>query len=192
MAPPGEGTRPMLDRAKVVLFDWLGSRLAEPGRLPPIAVLDLFAGAGTLGLECLSRGASWACFVERGEAALRALRQNVSEFSAGEVCRIVGGDALTVKLSAPPVGAYSLIFVDPPYRMTQRPTAGDAVMRRIDELGAAAVVADDAMLVFRQDHRAEPLPPLDRWQVIERRAVGTMALTLLWTTAQAGRTLLSS
>ncbi|MBN1491454.1 MAG: RsmD family RNA methyltransferase, partial [Phycisphaerae bacterium] len=52
IAPDGEGTRPMLDRAKVVVFDWLGAHLAEPGYIPDVPVLDLFAGAGTLGIEC--------------------------------------------------------------------------------------------------------------------------------------------
>ncbi len=178
--PPGDATRPMLDRAKVVLFDWLGSRLAEPGSLPPVAVLDLFAGAGTLGLECLSRGASWTCFLEKDGGALRALRQNIAAVGAGDVCRIWRADALTAELPAPPEGRlYSLIFLDPPYRMTERLSPGDAVVQRIVELGAHPLIAPDALLVFRQDGRATPLPSLWSWDVVERREVGTMALTFL-------------
>jgi 16S rRNA (guanine966-N2)-methyltransferase len=177
-APPGEGTRPMLDRAKVVVFDWLGSRLGEPGSLPPIAVLDLFAGAGTLGLECLSRGASWACFVEKAAPAWRALTRNVTDLAAQDECRIVRADALTARLPAPPEDRrYSLVFLDPPYRMTQRPSAGDPVVQRIIELGNDPCVADDALLLFRQDLHAEPLPPLPNWECLERREIGTMAIT---------------
>lgn len=179
-APPGEGTRPMLDRAKVVVFDWLGSRLAEPGSLPPIAVLDLFAGAGTLGLECLSRGASWVCFVEKAAAAWRVLTGNVSHLGAQHECCIVRGDALTVRLPAPPESQqYSLIFLDPPYRMTQRFSPADPVIQRIVGLGTEPYVAHDAFLLIRQDVRADRLLPLAGWRCVERREIGTMAITFL-------------
>ncbi len=179
MAPPGDSTRPMLDRAKVVLFDWLGSRLAQPGHLPPIAVLDLFAGAGTLGIECLSRGAAYACFIEKGAAAVHALQENLTALDARGECTVLRRDALSVELPAPPEGRYSLIFFDPPYRMTQGLSPGDPVVQRLVELGGHPAVAPDAWLVVRQDYRAEPLPPVFNWERIERRIVGKMALTFL-------------
>src|SRR5687768_34050 len=58
VAPPGSGTRPTADRVREALFSILGP--PEPGA----AVLDLFAGAGTLGIEALSRGAARAVFVD--------------------------------------------------------------------------------------------------------------------------------
>jgi 16S rRNA (guanine966-N2)-methyltransferase len=169
----------MLDRAKVVLFDWLGSRLAEPGYLPPIAVLDLFAGAGTLGIECLSRGAAYACFVEKAGSAVRSLHENIETLDAQAECTILRRDALTAELPMPPVGGYSLIFVDPPYRMTMELSAGAPVVQRIVELGTHPAIAPDAWLVVRQDHLAEPLPPLFQWRPIERRTIGKMAVTFL-------------
>ncbi len=178
-APPGDDTRPILDRAKVVLFDWLGARLAEPGSMPPINVLDLFAGSGSLGIECLSRGASWVCFVERGAAALRALRANIAELQAENEATILRADALSAELPAPPQGGYSLIFVDPPYRMTQRLGPGDALVQRIVELGGHPAVAADAIAVVRCSERSEPLPSLWGWDVMEARSVGTMVLTFL-------------
>lgn len=178
-APPGRDTRPILDRAKVVLFDWLGARLAQPGYLPPINVLDLFAGAGTLGFECLSRGAAFACFVERHHAVLKALQDNIRMLRAEAVCCAVRGDAARIAIPAPPDGQYSLIFMDPPYAMTETHPAGDPVVARIVELGRHPLVAEGASLVFRQDYRAQPLPPLEGWPEVEKRKVGTMVFTLL-------------
>lgn len=169
----------MLDRAKVVAFDWLGSRLAEPGSLPPIAVLDLFAGAGSMGLECLSRGVAWVCFVERSGGSLRALRQNVADLRAEDQCVVMRADALSVELPPPPNGAYSLLFMDPPYRMTEALGPGDGVVQRILELGAHPLIAADALLVFRQEIRSASLPPVGGWDVSDRREVGTMVLTFL-------------
>lgn len=187
VAPPGEDTRPILDRAKCVLFDWLGSRLAQPGYLPPINVLDLFAGAGTLGFECLSRGAAWACFVEKHSLALKSLYANAAMLRADSACRIVRGDALAIRILPPPVGRFSLVFVDPPYRLTDRPEAGDAVVRRLAELGGHPAVADDAILVFRQDRRAQPLPAIEAWPMVERREVGSMVFTILGRSAGVER-----
>lgn len=175
----------MLDRAKVVLFDWLGARLAQPGYLPPIATLDLFAGAGTLGIECLSRGASYACFIEKAPEAVRALHENVTALDAAAECTILRRDALSAELPPPPLGTYSLIFFDPPYRMTQRLSPGSPVVQRLVELGAHPAIAPDAWLVVRQDYLAEPLPPLFTWDPVERRVIGKMAVTFL-TRAKAG------
>lgn len=182
-APAGEKTRPILDRTKVVLFDLLGSRLAEPGYLPPINVLDLFAGAGTLGLECLSRGAQWACFVEKGGEAFRVLRDNVASLHAENISRIIRGDATSVAIPEPPEGKYTLIFVDPPYRMTEKHSPGDRILQRLDELARHPAVADDAILVYRQEHRSQTLPAMAAWPTAERKPVGTMVFTLLSRTA---------
>lgn len=88
-APAGNGTRPMLDRVRESLFGVLGD-LVEDAR-----VLDLYAGSGSLGLEALSRGARHARFVERGAAALDALKANANALGANERARIVRGNALS-------------------------------------------------------------------------------------------------
>src|SRR3954468_9790446 len=79
VAPPGQGTRPTADRVRQALFDmlmhapWGGRAVIEGAR-----VLDVFAGTGALGLEALSRGAAFACFIDSNPLALRALRTNVA------------------------------------------------------------------------------------------------------------------
>lgn len=178
-APSGEQTRPMLDRAKVVLFDRLGSRLAEPGHLPPIAVLDLYAGAGTLGLECLSRGARYVCFVERAAEACRALRANIDDLDAGDQCTLLRADAIAVEPPPPPDGSYELIFVDPPFRLTENVKPADPLVRRLDGLAILPTVSADALLVLRQSLRAAPLPPLQSWTVHGTWSVGHMKITLM-------------
>lgn len=82
--------------------------------IPGASVLDLFAGSGALGLECLSRGATSAVFVERARGALRELRRNVEELDAGDRVRIIAGDALAWAESLE-AGAFELAMADPPY-----------------------------------------------------------------------------
>ena len=111
-APPGLGTRPMLDRVREALFSTLG------GRFDAARVLDLFAGSGSLGLECLSRGASLARMVERDAGTLRLLRSNVESLGVGERARVVAADALSPRAwRETPLERYSTIFLDPPYPM---------------------------------------------------------------------------
>ena len=86
--PPGDATRPITDRAKQSLFDALQDCFAADGGG---LVLDCFAGTGSMGLECLSRGARQTIFVERDRGALRALKENIAAL----------GVALTVPRSSP-------------------------------------------------------------------------------------------
>src|SRR5438093_9555574 len=78
VVPRGGGTRSATDRIRETLF-----AIVEP-QLEGARVLDLFAGAGTLGIEALSRGAAQATFVERGAEGMKALRRNlaVTKFDA--------------------------------------------------------------------------------------------------------------
>ena len=72
-APKGMTTRPMLDRVKEALFSVLEGYGPIRGR-----VLDLYAGTGSLGIECLSRGASWADFVEMRAHVCAIIRDNLA------------------------------------------------------------------------------------------------------------------
>ncbi len=71
LKPAGEATRPITDRAKTSLFNILGARVVDAN------VLDLFAGAGSVGIETLSRGARAATFVELDRDALKAIHANL-------------------------------------------------------------------------------------------------------------------
>jgi len=106
VVPAGGGTRAATDRIRETLF-----AILEP-RLPGAAVLDLFAGAGTLGIEALSRGAAHATFVERAPGALAALRRNLETTGLGGRATVVRADALAY-LDAP-VDA-DVVFCDPPF-----------------------------------------------------------------------------
>lgn len=80
---PGTATRPITDRVKENLFNILGARVLDAN------VLDLFAGAGSVGIEALSRGARSATFVEVDRNALRALRENLTLTRLADRAKIV-------------------------------------------------------------------------------------------------------
>jgi len=179
VAPEGSGTRPILDRAKVALFDWLGARLAMPGVLPPIAVLDLFCGGGSLGIESLSRGAAFVTFVDAGRAAVAALRSNLSQLTIGaDEAAVVSGPVEAAPMPKPPGGTYDLIFLDPPYRLTPDLTPGSTLDRLLRRLGDDIPIAENALLIWRHEIRhqtPERIGPY--WSRAERRSWGHVAIT---------------
>ena len=107
VAPKGDATRPTADRTREALFSMLLSRV---GSFEGLAVADLFAGSGALGLEALSRGAASCIFVEQDRAAVDALRANGDKFGIRPDIR------QTSVLSLGPAPApLDLILMDPPY-----------------------------------------------------------------------------
>src|SRR5580698_829827 len=111
-APASRAIRPTSERLRESIFDILVHRYADA--LDGARVVDLFAGSGALGIEALSRGASFALFVDNGSEARALLRANVEALGLGGVMRIWRADA--TKLGrAPAGGPFALAFVDPPY-----------------------------------------------------------------------------
>ena len=179
--PRGRDTRPILDRVKVSLFDRLGARLAAPGQLPPVAVLDLFSGGGSLGLECLSRGAAFCCFVERDRRALVTLRANLDRLGIIEEARTLPADALTVCPPEPPGDrGYELVFLDPPYAMSRDVGPQAPIPRLCHRLARLPAVDPSALLILRHESRvrfdAIETPEL---QLDDRLNFGKMAITVL-------------
>jgi 16S rRNA (guanine966-N2)-methyltransferase len=107
-APRGGATRPATDRIRETLF-----AILEPV-LEDARVLDLFAGAGTLGIEALSRGAASATFVERSAEALKTLRKNIAATGFGDHAQVIGANVLGF-LEQTTAGPYDVVFLDPPF-----------------------------------------------------------------------------
>jgi len=111
-SPRDRAIRPTSDRLREALFNILLHAYGDP--VTGARVLDLFAGAGALGLEALSRGAAFALFVDDGVAARGLIRANVEALGVGGVTRIFRRDATRLG-PAHPVKPFSLAFADPPY-----------------------------------------------------------------------------
>ena len=101
---PGMNTRPTTDRVKENVFNLIQDHVRDAD------VLDLFAGTGQLGIECLSRGAESAVFVDKDRAAVQIVRDNLK--TCGLKATVLQEDAQSFLRHC---GKFDVIFVDPPY-----------------------------------------------------------------------------
>ncbi|MEL7980051.1 16S rRNA (guanine(966)-N(2))-methyltransferase RsmD [Vreelandella titanicae] len=100
------GLRPTPDRVRETLFNWLGQQLHGQ------QVLDLFAGTGALGIEAVSRGASWVDFVERDPRVAAQLSTNLASLNITASAVHVNDVQTYLTRPAKP---YTLVFLDPPF-----------------------------------------------------------------------------
>lgn len=172
ISPRGDATRPITDRVKQSLFD----KLASAGALESAVVLDVFAGTGSMGIECLSRGAAHATFVEKHPDALERLRENIALLRETERSRIIEGNALSTSLAdALPRKDYTLLFIDPPYAMVTDEPKAQRLWKVLEKLRESC--APDAKLILRLEaHR--PAPALAGWGGPDSAGYGSMALHL--------------
>ena len=104
------GVRPTTERVRAAVFNIL-----DTSQYDGVRVLDLFAGTGSLGIEALSRGAAWADFVERDRRQCAVIRENLAAIGYESLAEVRQGEA--VRMLNQLNGHYSLVLLDPPYRM---------------------------------------------------------------------------
>lgn len=145
-APPGGTTRPTSARLKKSLFDVLASSSA----LADARVLDLYAGAGALGLESLSRGAATAVFVERGRKACDVIRRNIEVLDVVDRGELLPMDVRAAIAKLEQAGErFDLVFADPPYKDE------DVLSRLLSALGAGQLVVSEGLVVVEHHHKQE-------------------------------------
>ncbi|MFI1963626.1 16S rRNA (guanine(966)-N(2))-methyltransferase RsmD [Streptomyces pathocidini] len=142
--PPGTGTRPTSDRAREGLFSTWQSLFGE---LRGARVLDLYGGSGAVGLEALSRGAEHVTLVEADTRAARIIRDNVraiglpgAEVRTAKAEQLVAGPA--------PEAPYDVVFLDPPYAVTD-----DDLREILLTLRTGGWLAEDALATVERSTR---------------------------------------
>ena len=167
-APPGATTRPTGDRTREALFSMLTSRL---GSFEGLAVADMFAGSGALGLEAISRGAASCIFIDQDRDAIRAIRANIEMLNAN-------AEVLPIAVSAigPARRACDLLLFDPPYDSG----GAGALLEKMTRLGWATESAWAAI-----ETRKDESVSAEGWMPDVERIYGIAKLSVLCRRAPA-------
>ena len=161
--PDAPNLRPTPDRVRETIFNWLAPMINGA------RCLDLFAGSGALGLEALSRGASYTTFVDSHKKATQALKEHLLLLNANEHAEVLQFDS--VKFLTNNAQPYDLVFLDPPYHL-------DFMQKVVPLLEANGWLADNAMLYLEIEKR-QSLPELpSNWQQLKDKMAGEVSYFL--------------
>jgi 16S rRNA (guanine966-N2)-methyltransferase len=140
LTPRGQSVRPTTALVRKALFDILGDQVLDA------TMVDLYAGAGTVGFEALSRGAASVLFVERHRGASELITRTAEQLGCAHRCRTVNVDVPTWLRRRPAeLAGADICFLDAPYR--------DDAGAMIELIGIAP-----PRLVVCEHHRATSLP----------------------------------
>ena len=121
LSPKTFDTRPITDRVKESVFSIIYKYDLPADK----KVADVFCGTGSLGLEALSRGASFVTFIEKAPKVVETLNKNIEKAGFVKNTKVIRANAFQI---GAPVGfeeeKYDLVFVDPPYKMSINTKAG--------------------------------------------------------------------
>ena len=169
LVAPKTDIRPTMDRVKGAIFSSL------EGGIEGSRVLDLFAGAGTLGIEALSRGAKEAVFVEKEARAVEVIKRNL------EKTRLNGGvlhvlDIFSYLDRLAPKGGFDFIFADPPY--AKAPGERDFTPELMASQALGDALAPGGLFILEKIP-GQPVPLGRRWELLRERRYGATEVAVL-------------
>ena len=150
--------RPTTDRVKETIFNILRNDVSGA------RALDLFSGTGSLGIEALSRGASYVEFVECHPRSVRIIRENLNNLQVSEPFSIVIRDVFKY-LNEYQGEPFQIIFIDPPFTES----LANACMTAVSK----SQVATENTIVVIESARREPIEDhYNSFHLLDRRAFG--------------------
>jgi 16S rRNA (guanine966-N2)-methyltransferase len=173
VSPDDAGVRPTSDKVRQAIFNVLVHRDFDAGfTLDGARVIDLFAGTGALGVEALSRGASYALFVDDSAESRALIRTNVEALALTGVTKIWRRDATSLgPMAAGAGGPFTLAFLDPPYH-------NDLVPRALESLHKGTWLTASAIVVV-ETAKDERLIPPEGYALLDDRSYGDTRVAIL-------------
>jgi len=142
-------TRPLKDRAREGIFNVLNHSNKLNFILEKSKILDLYAGIGSFGIECISRNAQKVCFVENNKKVLKILKKNIKKLNLEKKTNIFNDDVITlIKKKNFFKIKFDLIFCDPPFKDKNL----DELIRYIVE---AKLINKDGILIIHRNNKIE-------------------------------------
>jgi 16S rRNA (guanine966-N2)-methyltransferase len=170
---PGDTTRPVTDRVKEALFNILAGDVVDS------RWWDLFAGTGAIGIEALSRGATFVRFTDANREPIETIRFNVEHTGFASQSEIRRGDAFTL-LSRGADAQFEYIYIAPP----QYKDMWEKALELVDE--DVRWLSEDGWVIVQIDPREYKKVPLEKLEEIEQRKYGSTMLIFYERKLEAG------
>jgi len=157
--------RPLKDLTRESVFNLLTHSKKIAFQLEKSNVLDLYAGTGSFGLECLSRQANYVCFIEKEKAAIEILEKNIEKLKLKNKTKIFSNDVFTlIEKQNIFVSQFHLIFCDPPFKNTNIEKLIELIFNR------NLLQKNGIIIIHRNKNTKEKLP--DYFKILDERMYG--------------------
>jgi len=166
--PNSKNTRPLKDMVRENIFNILLYSNKILLKFEPSDVLDLYAGSGSFGLECLSRNANKVCFVENEKKALDVLEKNIKNFKKKEKAVVFANDVFDV-INKQNKFNFDLIFCDPPF-------ANNNIKDLIDLISKKSLLKKNGIVVIHRNKITKDTFSKN-FKIIDERIYGISKIT---------------
>jgi 16S rRNA (guanine966-N2)-methyltransferase len=162
--PKDSNTRPLKDLTKESIFNILIHSNKFKVKLENSNILDLFAGVGSFGLECLSRGSKNLTFVENYQNVLSILKKNISNLNYQDSSTIFEKDIIVDLNFKSFKKKFDIIFMDPPYKEKKI----SLILTKINE---SNILKEHGIIIIHR-HKKEKDKFLQQFNIIEEKTYG--------------------
>ncbi|WP_101772677.1 16S rRNA (guanine(966)-N(2))-methyltransferase RsmD [Peptostreptococcus faecalis] len=162
--PSDKEIRPTTDRVKESLFNIISHNVYDS------CVLDLFAGSGALGIECISRGARQAYFCDNSEDSIKVIQSNIDKAKFNDKSVVLNGDYKSIIQSMVNKNKkFDIVFIDPPYYK-------NIFEDVISLVGKSGILKEDAIVVVEHDAK-DTLKDTEELFIYKEKKYGITKLT---------------
>tara|TARA_B100000287_G_C20361627_1_gene674081 strand:+ start:173 stop:733 length:561 start_codon:yes stop_codon:yes gene_type:complete len=169
--PEDKKTRPLKDIVKESIFNLIEHSNKFKIEIKNSLVLDLFAGSGSFGLECISRGAKKVVFIENYSKILNILKRNINSINATKNTNIIEKNCFDYLLENNQFQKkFNLIFLDPPYKEKR-------INVLIDKIKENEFLKDDGIIIVHR-HKKNNLIISKKIDILDERIYGISKITI--------------
>ena len=169
--PEDKKTRPLKDIVKESIFNLIEHSNKFKIEIKNSLVLDLFAGSGSFGLECISRGAKKVVFIENYSKILNILKRNINSINATKNTNIIEKNCFDYLLENNQFQKkFNLIFLDPPYKE-------ERINVLIDKIKENGFLKDDGIIIVHR-HKKNNLIISKKIDILDERIYGISKITI--------------
>lgn len=163
----GTNTRPTLDRVKESIFNIIQNEIEDS------TVLDLFAGSGAIGLECLSRGAKKAVLCDKSKEAIQIIKRNIEKTHMEEKTYCINDDFETC-LERLKKEQFDIIYIDPPY-------ATDYICKSLKKIKELEIAKKESIIIVETDDEQRILKDIGNIEIkiVDKRKYGRATIIFL-------------
>ena len=164
LLPKDKLTRPLKDLTKESIFNIIKHSKLLDLNIENSNILDLFAGVGSFGLECLSRRAASVTFIESYKEVLSVLIKNINNLKQQNYSHIIEKNIFTKNTLEKLNNKYGIIFMDPPYKEKK-------IVNLLDTIIKLKLLKNNGIIIIHRHNKEEDIFP-NEFKIIIKKNYG--------------------